>query len=326
MAFVDRLRGMVAFESVEALVEQMHDDVDRARELLALTRPRQPAEPLARAETWFLAARPALLRARGADRGPRGAATRPHACWCWSASLPGRRPAPAVALALVTDESLPAPAVLAHRRPARGALVRPDRAARPADPGWALRRTSGACGCCCRCARALPLLLLFVTFLFINTEVWQVARTSTAACCGSPSLLFGALAVGFLLVRLPEEVDRFDDDVDDGACVRLRGHAARARPRAGRRPDATRRRTPRSPASRRWNLVLVLLIVQVVQVLLLSLSVFVFFMLFGALVMETDDSAWLDRRHLAPAAGALPPSRASWCRCRSSWRRSPGST
>ncbi len=35
VAFVDRLRGMVAFESVEKLVEQMHDDVDRARELLA---------------------------------------------------------------------------------------------------------------------------------------------------------------------------------------------------------------------------------------------------------------------------------------------------
>ncbi|MET0523843.1 MAG: bifunctional riboflavin kinase/FAD synthetase [Nocardioides sp.] len=34
VAFVDRLRGMVAFESVDKLVEQMHDDVDRARELL----------------------------------------------------------------------------------------------------------------------------------------------------------------------------------------------------------------------------------------------------------------------------------------------------
>jgi riboflavin kinase/FMN adenylyltransferase len=34
VSFVDRLRGMVAFESVERLVEQMHDDVDRARELL----------------------------------------------------------------------------------------------------------------------------------------------------------------------------------------------------------------------------------------------------------------------------------------------------
>ncbi len=32
--FVDRLRGMVKFEGVEALVETMHDDVRRAREIL----------------------------------------------------------------------------------------------------------------------------------------------------------------------------------------------------------------------------------------------------------------------------------------------------
>jgi riboflavin kinase/FMN adenylyltransferase len=35
VAFVERLRGMVAFESVDTLVEQMHADVDRAREILA---------------------------------------------------------------------------------------------------------------------------------------------------------------------------------------------------------------------------------------------------------------------------------------------------
>ena len=33
--FVDRLRGMVKFEGIEALVETMHDDVRRAREILA---------------------------------------------------------------------------------------------------------------------------------------------------------------------------------------------------------------------------------------------------------------------------------------------------
>lgn len=35
VAFVDRLRGMVKFEGIEALVETMHDDVRRARALLA---------------------------------------------------------------------------------------------------------------------------------------------------------------------------------------------------------------------------------------------------------------------------------------------------
>jgi len=36
VAFVDRLRGMEAFDSIESLVEQMHADVDRTREVLGL--------------------------------------------------------------------------------------------------------------------------------------------------------------------------------------------------------------------------------------------------------------------------------------------------
>jgi len=34
VAFVERLRGMVKFDSVEELVKTMNDDVDRAREIL----------------------------------------------------------------------------------------------------------------------------------------------------------------------------------------------------------------------------------------------------------------------------------------------------
>ena len=40
MAFVERLRGMVKFDSIEALLDQMKDDVDRTRDLL-----RSTAEP-----------------------------------------------------------------------------------------------------------------------------------------------------------------------------------------------------------------------------------------------------------------------------------------
>ena len=36
VSFVERLRGMVSFDSVEALVEQMHADVERSREVLGL--------------------------------------------------------------------------------------------------------------------------------------------------------------------------------------------------------------------------------------------------------------------------------------------------
>ncbi len=54
--------------------------------------------------------------------------------------------------------------------------------------------------------KALPLLLLFLTFLFINTEVWQVASGMSRPLLWTSVLLFGAVATLFLLVRLPEEV------------------------------------------------------------------------------------------------------------------------
>src|SRR5687767_500639 len=42
--------------------------------------------------------------------------------------------------------------------------------------GWAIRRTFRSLGLLLPLVtRALPLLLLFITFLFINAEVWQVS-------------------------------------------------------------------------------------------------------------------------------------------------------
>ena len=67
--------------------------------------------------------------------------------------------------------------------------------------------------------RALPLLLLFVTFLFINAEAWQLASNLDGGVLWLTVLLFAAMAVVFLLVRLPEELDSSDDDVD-GAQLR----------------------------------------------------------------------------------------------------------
>ena len=63
--------------------------------------------------------------------------------------------------------------------------------------------------------RALPLLLLFVTFLFINAEVWEVAAGLDGAVMWLTVALFTAITVGFLLVRLPEELQVFDDAVDE---------------------------------------------------------------------------------------------------------------
>ena len=153
---------------------------------------------------------------------------------------------------------------------------------------WALSRTFGSLRTLLpTTTRALPLLLLFITFLFINTEVWQVSSELTTGQLWLAVLLFLVLGIGFLLVRLPEEVDRTDDDVDDA--LLLRACAGTPLEADCRRlvddPDADPAAYAEVTGFERWNLVLVLVIVQAVQVVLVSLGVFAFLMVFGSLVM-----------------------------------------
>jgi hypothetical protein len=165
---------------------------------------------------------------------------------------------------------------------------------------WALGRTFGSLRTLLpTTTRALPLLLLFITFLFINTEVWQVASELTTGQLWLAVLLFIVLAIAFLLVRLPEEVDRADDDVDDRLLLKAC---------AGTPLEDECRRLVEDPAAdpaayaevtgyERWNLVLVLVIVQAAQVLLVALAVFAFLMVFGSLVMTDHvlDQDWMIR-------------------------------
>ena len=163
---------------------------------------------------------------------------------------------------------------------------------------WALRRTrSSMRQLLPMVTRALPLLLLFITFLFINAEVWQLSATLDGSVLWLTMLLFGAIGVGFLLVRLPEEVDKVDDFID----VELVRRATRGTPieapvaetldREGDEVDVARYGDV--PGYERWNLILVLLVTQVAQVLLLSVAVLGFFVVFGGIVMtEGVQEAW----------------------------------
>ncbi|HET9656459.1 MAG TPA: hypothetical protein VFP72_13970 [Kineosporiaceae bacterium] len=138
-------------------------------------------------------------------------------------------------------------------------------------------------------SRALPLLLLFMTFLFINTEVWQVASTLPRSSLYATVLLFSVLGVSFLLTKLPEEVRRVQQAAaGEGLVQACRGtpveQVARtlADARAGvPAPDGDE---PLSP-TQRANLLLVLLVTQAFQVLFLALAVFVFFVCFGLLAI-----------------------------------------
>jgi hypothetical protein len=162
---------------------------------------------------------------------------------------------------------------------------------------WALQRTFGSIfRLLPMTTRALPLLLLAITFLFINTEVWQVASNLTAGQLWLVAVLFLVLGMGFLVVRLPEEVDKADDDVDDEALLKMCARTPVAD--ACRELVDDERTDPvafvQVSGYERWNLVLVLLIIQGVQVLLLTLSVFLFLLVFGSLIMtEPVMESWL---------------------------------
>ncbi|MEO5709569.1 MAG: hypothetical protein ABIQ59_07090 [Nocardioidaceae bacterium] len=155
---------------------------------------------------------------------------------------------------------------------------------------WAAGRTLGSLALMFPLVtRALPLLMLFITFLFINTEVWMVASSLDPGVLTMAVMFFAALAVVFLLVRLPEEMDRVDDDTDTDRLVARTegtpvGHCAREVFDEIREEDLCG--VLEVAGLQKWNLVLVLLIAQFVQVLLLSIAVLVFFLVFGTVVMQ----------------------------------------
>lgn len=134
---------------------------------------------------------------------------------------------------------------------------------------WAVRRTAREVGVMFPLVtRALPLLLLFTTFLFINTEVWQVASSLPRPVLWTAVLLFAGVAVVFLLVRLPEELDGVTGRIGNG------------------KADLTGRQ--------RANLLLVLLVTQALQVLVLAAAVFGFFVVFGLVAIQPDVvEAWI---------------------------------
>ncbi len=156
--------------------------------------------------------------------------------------------------------------------------------------GWALRRAFASLGLLFPLAtRALPMLLLFVTFLFINTEVWQVTHEMDGGVIWGAVLFFGLAATGFLLVRLDEELDQFDDDISvetflDVTADTPLAETAERLVAEGHDIQAEAEVTGLQKA----NLVLVLLVAQAVQVLLLAVAVFCFFAVFG--MVAIDDS------------------------------------
>jgi hypothetical protein len=106
--------------------------------------------------------------------------------------------------------------------------------------------------------RAVPVLLIFMIVLFINTEMWQVFSDVSDGALLGVIALFIAVASVFVISRLPREVRELEHDV-------------------GADPPLTSRQ--------RFNVGLVMFVSQGLQVVVVAVLVGAFFVAFGALAI-----------------------------------------
>jgi hypothetical protein len=142
--------------------------------------------------------------------------------------------------------------------------------------------------------RALPLLLLFTTFLFINAEVWQVAGTLTGIVYVAVLGIFFILGAVFVLSRVPSlmrDLNRFASWSEVGELVVATPAAGVF---SGLQVDGARAPDENRPNVRqRLNIGLVTIFSQAIQVTLVGLTLTGFFVLFGFLAIpESTVEAW----------------------------------
>ena len=142
--------------------------------------------------------------------------------------------------------------------------------------------------------RALPLLLLFTTFLFINAEVWQVAGTLTGIVYVAVLAIFFILGAVFTISRIPalmRDLNRFDSW---GEVAELAG-ATPAAPLLDELHPALDTAPPvdRPTMRQRLNIGLVTIFSQAIQITFVGLALTGFFVLFGFLAIPEDTAlAW----------------------------------
>ncbi len=144
-------------------------------------------------------------------------------------------------------------------------------------------------------ARALPLMLLFTTFLFINAEVWQVAGTLQGFVFVAVLLLFFALGAFFTTSRIPglmRELNRFESWDEIAAlssgtpAAPLADGARPVDPSASPHPD-------RPNVRQRVNIGLVTVFSQAIPITAVGVVLTAFFVLFGFLtITEQTTAAW----------------------------------
>lgn len=149
---------------------------------------------------------------------------------------------------------------------------------------WGVRRVVRDAASAARIGlRALPLLLLFNTFLFINAEVWQVTAGIDLTLLLTGLALFVVLGGLFLMSRLPGEVDELATFASTAQVLEL----CAGTPMEGR-VDAVDGAGHPLTRRQRGNVGLVIVFSQAVLVLAVSLFIGAFFVAFGLLIMSPD--------------------------------------
>jgi hypothetical protein len=131
---------------------------------------------------------------------------------------------------------------------------------------------------------ALPLLILFITFIFLQNEAWQITRTLHGPYYWIVLALFVLIGVGFSVIRLPRQIGELSKvESPEQAARRVEGTPAE---QLALQLPAEERVEPPPLAWRQWlNVGLVVLYSQFLQVALVTAMVFVFLFVFGGLVV-----------------------------------------
>jgi hypothetical protein len=132
--------------------------------------------------------------------------------------------------------------------------------------------------------RSLPLLLVFTMFLFMNAELWQVAHDFTVPLFFTAAGGLVAVAVLFVLVRLPAELEDIAHFADGDQVA-----AAVARANAPIAPiPIDPAATPDLPRNARFNVGLLAAFSIGVQIALVMLIIGLFYVLFGTVTVRLN--------------------------------------
>ncbi|HRD99827.1 MAG TPA: hypothetical protein PLV68_00930, partial [Ilumatobacteraceae bacterium] len=157
---------------------------------------------------------------------------------------------------------------------------------------WAMHRAAGQVRSIANLiVRALPLLLLFATFLFINAEVWQVAGALDGPAYWLTLAIFFALGALFAISRVPglmQDLARFGTWTDVAALVDGSPAAGLDTTPADGCPEPTT-----LGRRQRFNIALLMLFGQGLQITLVALMLTGFFVLLGFLaISEQTALSW----------------------------------